>query len=292
MIKKTAEFSEKNALFLAIALIFSGGAFSYMLHTIKSYDETLQSTLNLLTEVSEDHQKTTSEKSTLQNQLASETEKNVHLESEYQNAKETADELKKISKTDPELLQKYSKVYFLNENYIPKKLSNISTDYLIRTNKPEQFLSSVKGQLEEMIDDAEDDEVTIKVLSAYRSFEQQKNLKSSYNVVYGANTANKFSAEQGFSEHQLGTTVDFTTPEIGTTSVTFEKSEAFKWLTENAHKYGFVLSYPRGNTYYTYEPWHWRYVGVDLATDLYEDEEYFYNLDQRDLDRYIGKFFD
>ena len=112
-------------------------------------------------------------------------------------------------------------------------------------------------------------------------------------MTYGAGTANSFSAEQGYSEHQLGTAVDFVTSENGyylTTS--FENTKTFKWLQENAYKYGFILSYPKGNTYYQYEPWHWRFVGKDLARKLHRDEKTFYSMDQRDIDRYIGKLFD
>jgi len=60
----------------------------------------------------------------------------------------------------------------------------------------------------------------------------------------------------------------------------------------NAHKYGFTLSYPEGNQYYVFEPWHWRFVGEDLARDLKRDERHFYDLDQRAIDGYLLEIFD
>ena len=72
----------------------------------------------------------------------------------------------------------------------------------------------------------------------------------------------------------------------------FDKTPEYKWLTDNAYKYGFVISYPAGNKYYKYEPWHWRFVGVALATKLHEDGIYFYDMDQRLIDNYLANIFD
>ena len=94
------------------------------------------------------------------------------------------------------------------------------------------------------------------------------------------------------SEHQLGTAVDFTTEKLGANFSAFGSDPAYKWLLENAHRYGFILSYPPNNSYYKFEAWHWRYVGVSLATNLHDDGKYFYDLDQREIDRYLVKLFD
>ncbi|OHB11524.1 MAG: hypothetical protein A3H60_01405 [Candidatus Zambryskibacteria bacterium RIFCSPLOWO2_02_FULL_44_12b] len=130
------------------------------------------------------------------------------------------------------------------------------------------------------------------IASAFRSFETQASLKSEYRVVYGAGTANQFSADQGYSEHQLGTAMDFTTPSVGGAFSKFPADPAYDWLQDNAHKYGFVLSYPENNSYYKFEPWHWRFVGVALATFLHGEGKYFYDLDQREIDTYLIKLFD
>ena len=130
------------------------------------------------------------------------------------------------------------------------------------------------------------------MVSAYRSFGEQAALKSSYKVTYGAGTANSFSADQGYSEHQLGTTIDFTTGYLGANFAGFDKSDAYAWLLDNAYKYGFIISYPKTNAYYTYEPWHWRFVGKKLARYLHTTNERFYDLDQRTIDSYLITIFD
>jgi LAS superfamily LD-carboxypeptidase LdcB len=199
--------------------------------------------------------------------------------------------LEKLQETDPELLQKYSKVYFLNENYIPENLVKIDPEYTFKPDKDYLFYAKVYPFLQDLMSDARGSGIDIEIISAYRSFGQQSELKSAYKVVYGSG-ANQFSADQGYSEHQLGTTVDFTTSEIGATFSGFEDTEAYQWLQDNAYKYGFVLSYPENNTYYQFEPWHWRFVGRSLADKLHQDNESFYDLDQRDIDQYLLFFFD
>ena len=139
--------------------------------------------------------------------------------------------------------------------------------------------------------DARSSSIDIEVISAYRSFGTQTEIKSTYKIIYGLGS-NQFSADQGYSEHQLGTTIDFTTSEVGSSYVGFEKTEAYQWLQDNAYKYGFILSYPEDNTYYQFEPWHWRFVGTSLAEGLYKEGKNFYDLDQREIDRYLLFFFD
>src|SRR3970282_1720772 len=128
-------------------------------------------------------------------------------------------------------------------------------------------------------------------LSGYRSFGTQASLKSQYSVTYGSNS-NSFSADQGYSEHQLGTTVDFTTKKTGETLTGFDKTPAYEWLLKNAYLFGFIFSYPKANFYYIFEPWHWRFVGVYLATYLHEQNKNFYDMPKRDIDQYLIKIFD
>jgi len=81
-----------------------------------------------------------------------------------------------------------------------------------------------------------------------------------------------YSAEPGKSEHQTGLCVDFITSTMSALDTSFEKTAAFSWLKENAYKFGFILRYPDGKesvTGYTYEPWHYRFVGREAATDIY-----------------------
>jgi LAS superfamily LD-carboxypeptidase LdcB len=199
--------------------------------------------------------------------------------------------LEKLSQTDPELLKKYSKVYFLNDNYVPETFIKIESKYTYDSEKDYLIYEKIWPFLQDLLIAAENAGADIKIISAYRSFGTQSGLKSSYTMTYGSG-ANKFSADQGYSEHQLGTALDFTTPEIGATYLNFEKTPAYQWLLENAYKYGFILSYPENNTYYQFEPWHWRFVGRALAEKLHQEGKNFYDLDQREIDQYLISFFD
>lgn len=201
------------------------------------------------------------------------------------------DTLEKLSKTDKELLQKYSKVFFLNEHYAPERVTEIPLTYLYNEASPEVVHALVYPHLKNLLDAAKSAGVTLYVKSAYRSFDEQKSLKGAYTVTYGAGTANQFSADQGYSEHQLGTAVDFITSGLGgQLTAAFDTTKAYTWMENNAYKYGFTLSYPKGNQYYVYEPWHWRYVGIKLATYLHNQGKHFYDLDQRQIDEYLVSF--
>ncbi len=218
-------------------------------------------------------------------ELAKQKEENEELEEEK-------DMFRKLATTDKQLLAKYSKVYFLNENYSPTKLENIDEEYILPIGRKLQFLDPALPYLEELLEAAKEDGIPLRVVSAYRSFEEQQSLKSNYKVIYGAGTANSFSADQGYSEHQLGTTIDFTTPTLGGAMPAFVNTTAYTWLLNNAYKYGFILSYPKSNAYYIFEPWHWRFVGEDLADDLHDEKKNFYDLDQREIDEYLINIFD
>ncbi|MBY0111146.1 M15 family metallopeptidase [Patescibacteria group bacterium] len=221
--------------------------------------------------------------------LQAERERNDNFENQINDISGTVGKLDKLSRTDAELLQKYSKIYFLNENYSPVSVVEIDEEYVY--GEEEYFHEEAWPFLKDLLEDAEEDGVELKVVSGFRSFGTQAALKANYRVTYGSG-ANTFSADQGYSEHQLGTTIDFTTEAIGSTFSGFENTESYQWLLNNAHRYGFVLSYPDNNAYYQYEPWHWRFVGVDLARDLHRDEKSFYDLDQREIDTYLIKLFD
>jgi zinc D-Ala-D-Ala carboxypeptidase len=111
------------------------------------------------------------------------------------------------------------------------------------------------------------------VRSAYRSYQTQAATFQMWVDRSGYDQALKFSARPGHSEHQLGTTIDFTTAPGVPLSGTFGDSPSGKWLARNGWKYGFIMSYPEGKrrvSCYGYEPWHFRYVGRDLARQVQE----------------------
>ncbi|MES2215970.1 MAG: M15 family metallopeptidase [Patescibacteria group bacterium] len=286
----------------AVILILAGGCIY-----LYSYANTLQKTLTATKDaaasstlayqeiVKADREKLTSlqaENISLASNLTAEQKTRIALEHAKATNEQQIDTLTKLTTIDPELLKKYSKVYFLSENYVPPVVTPINPAYRVDPTKELFILSQVAPFLDQLFAAANQDGVPLRATSAYRSFAEQKEIKTGYRLTYGAGTANQFSAEQGYSEHQLGTTLDFTTPTIKGAELTFEETTSFTWLKSNAYKYGFVLSYPKGNGYYQYEPWHWRFVGRELAKYLHDQGKNFYELDQRTLDGYLIKIFD
>ena len=288
--KKTPLLANIAIILLAVGLAFGGYRY-YGLHT--SYAGLQKDSSDKIASLETTLSQTQLEKTSLSDALTAEQQKNDEFEQQIEKLSGKVGTLVKLSQTDPELLKKYSKVYFLNENYMPKNLKKISTRYLFDTTENESYLSDAWPFLQDLMNRADGDGLNLRVVSAYRSFTTQASLKTTYKVIYGAGTANQFSADQGYSEHQLGTAVDFTNEAMGSNLViAFENSEEFKWLQQNAYKYGFELSYPKGNTYYQYEPWHWRFVGTALAQKLHDQGINFYDMDQRDIDKYLVTLFD
>jgi D-alanyl-D-alanine carboxypeptidase len=234
----------------------------------------------------------TDEKEEALEDLQREKDKLDDFEKEIKGITKTVGTLQKLSETDKELLQKYSKVYFLNEHYLPQDVTEIPTKYIKNKNdnNKESFHADAWEFLKDLLEESEDDGVSLRIVSALRSFGEQSQLKAGYTVVYGSG-ANQFSADQGYSEHQLGTALDFDTA-TGTPFVNFENTPEYAWLIKNAYKYGFTLSYPPDNTYYQYEPWHWRFVGRDLAEYLHDKKLNFYDVEQRKIDEYLVSIFD
>jgi zinc D-Ala-D-Ala carboxypeptidase len=109
------------------------------------------------------------------------------------------------------------------------------------------------------------------VASAYRSYHEQRLSHQRLTSVFGTG-ADRTSATPGHSQHQLGTAVDFTNAAAGYQLwVPFARTSAHRWLEQHAWEYGFVLAYPLGKeeeTGYKWEPWHYRYVGVENARRL------------------------
>jgi D-alanyl-D-alanine carboxypeptidase len=275
--------------FLIIAILGLGGYSYAMVRKNKSTNEILA------TKTADYENKISNlelERTSLSDALEAQIQRNDEFEDQIREISGTVGNLTKLSKIDPELLKKYSKVFFLNEHYEPPKLRNIDEKYLLNPADDQFVQTDVNYFLERMLDAAKNKDLEIKIVSGYRSFGTQASLKSNYKVTYGAGTANQFSADQGYSEHQLGTTLDFTTKTVGASMEGFQNTDEYKWLVANAYKYGFVLSYPEGNAYYVYEPWHWRFVGIKLARELNSEDMNFYDMDQREIDKYLINLFD
>lgn len=172
----------------------------------------------------------------------------------------------------------------LPADYVPNDL--IVPDVRLRlaaSHEQMKFRATASEQLKSMFDAAATDGVTLVFGSGYRSYALQKQFYDSYVARDGQAAADRYSARPGTSEHQTGLSFDATSPsQTCHLEICFEDTEQGQWLAANAHTYGFHLRYREGKesiTGYQYEPWHFRYLGTELAATLYQKnltlEEYF-----------------
>jgi D-alanyl-D-alanine carboxypeptidase len=166
-----------------------------------------------------------------------------------------------------------SKARAIGSEYIPSELITASVSShpgVVAGEK--QIRKTIDEPLSQLFAAAQKDGHSLMIGSAYRSAAYQNQIFNTYVARVGYEQADRYSAHPGFSEHQTGLAVD-----ISTTSQQCYLSECFigtadgQWLAENAYKYGFTQRYPKGKeaiTGYNFEPWHYRYVGVQLATAL------------------------
>lgn len=164
----------------------------------------------------------------------------------------------------------------LSEDYVPDDLVKISDKYASNDKMYASRLSL--NAFIEMHDAALREGYEIVINSAYRSYQEQQDIVDLYLGVYGQNYVNNFVARPGFSEHQTGLAFD-----IGSRKVNvFANSEEYKWMMDNSYKYGFINRFPKKYetiTGFRVEPWHFRYVGKDIAKYIYDNnitlEEYY-----------------
>ncbi len=171
-----------------------------------------------------------------------------------------------------------NKFYYLDSDYVSEDIINTEPKYSRDTAK---LNKTAYENFVKMADAAKKENLTIKITTAYRNYNFQSILYNNYVKNDGVKAADTYSARPGYSEHQLGYSTDLTNGN----NISFDKFETtdeFKWLQKNAYKYGFILRFPKGKDYltgYMYESWHYRYVGVEIATYIYENdityEEYY-----------------
>ncbi len=170
--------------------------------------------------------------------------------------------------------------YGLSRDYQPSDLVDLD-DYLpvsVTLGYPTQVRQIIVDPLVQMINDMQANGLAPFIISGYRSYSAQAIAYQKWQTTY-PDSASIVSAPPGHSEHQLGTTVDFGSPEleeiVGQEGIEFHtyfyQTSEGQWLLEHAQEYGFTLSFPREAfelTGFYYEPWHYRYVGIEMATQL------------------------
>ncbi len=185
-----------------------------------------------------------------------------------------------------DLLTLVTTSYGLSRDFAPSDLVPLA-DYLsadITLGYPTEVREIIVAPLVNMVGDMQAVGLKPIIVSGYRSYSAQAIAYQKWQNQF-PDRAQILSAPPGFSEHQLGTTIDFTSPELveitGDESLQFHtyffQTSEGEWLLANARRYGFTLSYPRDAfdlTGFYYEPWHYRFVGVEMATLLYENETF------------------
>ena len=170
-----------------------------------------------------------------------------------------------------------NKYYYLEENYVPENLEEISKQYALSNMK---LVKEAKEAFEEMAKEAKKEGLNIVAMSTYRDYTYQTNLYDKYVKQDGKEAADTYSGRPGYSEHQTGLAVDVFNNKESYTN--FHKTQEFIWMQEHAKEYGFILRFPQDKeeeTGYQYESWHYRYVGLQTATYISENnitlEEYY-----------------
>lgn len=172
------------------------------------------------------------------------------------------------------LVNKYN---YLGEDYVPKNLTKIDSKY----SSDEKYMEKdAATSFEEMAKQAKKEGYNIRAVSTYRSFKYQTSLYNRYASSDGKEKADTYSARAGYSEHQTGLAVDV--DNINTSYTSFGLTKEFEWMKENSYKYGFILRYTKETEFitgYVNEPWHYRYVGKEIALYIHNNpmtyEEYY-----------------
>ncbi len=159
-----------------------------------------------------------------------------------------------------------NKSFQLPQDYIPANLV-FAANFGLSDDPEIQIREEITEDLSELFKAAKVDGHDLTIVSGYRSYETQISTYA-YWLNYNANdvdAADKISARPGHSEHQLGSTVDISSKAVqNQLGASFNYSEAYLWLKDNAYRYNFYLSYPQGQevkTGYSFEGWHWRWYG-------------------------------
>lgn len=177
-----------------------------------------------------------------------------------------------VKETDISLgnLMLVNKFNHLSESFEPENIVDVNLTYAYENNRiSEEVMNAFKN----MWGAAKEKDLNLIINSSYRNYKEQEDAWNWYDYNYDEEKADKFAARPGYSEHQTGLSIDISAYKKG--DYDFEETDEFKWLEKNSYKYGFILRYPKGKediTGYDYESWHYRYVGVDVAKQIYDED--------------------
>ena len=171
-----------------------------------------------------------------------------------------------------------NKNYSLPEDYEPDDLVFLEVPLYNndKSNEANYLRKEAADALKELFTAAKQEGYELIARSGYRSYATQASLYGRYVEQDGVEAADTYSARPGHSEHQTGLTIDITSDAVhGGLTELFGETEEGRWVAENAYRFGFIVRYPQDRTAetgYQYEPWHLRYVGVQAATEIYQDQ--------------------
>lgn len=188
-----------------------------------------------------------------------------------------------ISTVDDILL--VNKSFYLEPDYVPSNPTKPNIKFSFSTDDATRYWLTYEAAtaIEALFADAKSQGIELAGVSLYRSYNRQKSIYNANVERQGLETASKYSAKPGFSEHQTGLAIDVSAASVGYDLVeNFASTTEGKWVNDNCHRFGFIIRFKEGKediTGYAYEPWHLRYVGIDAATYIMENdltlEEYY-----------------
>lgn len=240
-------------------------------------------TVNVLSIIAPSKNKVESSIQNNSNPVQSTTTNSTELQNKTQSASSQSN-INTSQKSDSEtedILILVNKQNSIDKNYVPADLEVVD----LRGVRETRLRAAAAENLVDLFNGADAKGITLYCCSGYRSYETQQELYEENVKTYGQKQADLVSAKPGMSEHQTGLAMDVTAE-----SVNYDLTESFgetmegQYIRDNAYKYGFIIRYPEDKTAitgYAYEPWHLRYVGVDVATVIHEKditfEEYLNN---------------
>ena len=155
----------------------------------------------------------------------------------------------------------------ISQFYVPQ------TRKVIGPGMSQTMREDAAAALEDMFAGAKEEGINLAIVSGYRSYSKQSSIYARKKASQGQEAADRVSARPGTSEHQLGMAMDLAKKGSSQLNTGFGKTKEGQWVSANAHKYGFIVRYPQEYedvTGYMYEPWHVRYVGKELAEEIYK----------------------